>query len=202
MKKQVVLIHGGCAYRSNDDYVQDLKTREIDRDLFFTEREPRWKDLIQTRLGDGFEVAKPKMPSYENAKFEEWKIWFERLLPFLRDDVILIGHSLGAMFLAKYLSEHTLSIRIEKIFLVAPAIGADGLTGEDGGDFLPEPSKVHALTDRCTQVYLFHSEDDEIVPYSHAAKYMEAMPRAEFVSFTERGHFFQDDIPELIEYIK
>ena len=202
MKKQVVVIHGGEAYIHYEDFISYLKTKEVDYDTFFTQREPRWKDLIRERLGDDYEIAIPRMPNPANAKFEEWKIWFERTLPFLRDDVILIGHSLGAIFFAKYLSENVLPIHIQKVFLVAPAISNDGLVGEDGGDFLPSKTKLGIITEQSEKVFLFHSKDDDVCPYSHSEEYAQYMPEAEFVSFQDRGHFIQSDIPELIERIR
>ena len=60
------------------------------------------------------------MPLKEDAKYEDWKIYFERYIPFLRNDCILVGSSLGAMFLAKYLSENKFPKKILATFLVCP----------------------------------------------------------------------------------
>ncbi len=59
------------------------------------------------------------MPNKTNAQFEEWKIWFEKFIPFLNDGVILVGHSLGGVFLAKYLSENKFPKKIGGVFLVS-----------------------------------------------------------------------------------
>jgi hypothetical protein len=46
------------------------------------------------------------MPNPMNARYNEWKILFKKIVLLLDDNVILIGHSLGAIFLVKYLSEN------------------------------------------------------------------------------------------------
>ncbi len=202
MKQQVVVIHGGEAYSKYEDFVSQLKTGEVDYDNFFTERLPRWKDLIRNTLGDAYEVAKPRMPNSQNAKFDEWKIWFERLIPFLDDDVILVGHSQGATFLLKYLSENIFTKDIKKLFFIALALRSDGLTGEDGGDFLPDIKKVSSISKQCAQIFIFHSRDDEVCPFTHSQEVSKVIPSAEFVIFEDRDHFSQDEFPELIERIK
>ncbi|MDR0369151.1 MAG: alpha/beta hydrolase [Candidatus Peribacteria bacterium] len=59
------------------------------------------------------------MPNKQNAKYKEWKIVFEKIVDKLDNNFILIGHSLGAMFIVKYLSEHTINKTIKKTLLLA-----------------------------------------------------------------------------------
>jgi predicted alpha/beta hydrolase family esterase len=58
------------------------------------------------------------MPNKQNAQYEEWKLVFEKIIDKLDENFILIGHSLGAMFIVKYLSENTISKTIEKTLLL------------------------------------------------------------------------------------
>ena len=58
--------------------------------------EPR----LQEVLGGEYDVLLPRMPNKNNAKYLEWKIWFERMIPFLNKEIILVGYSLGASFIA------------------------------------------------------------------------------------------------------
>ena len=60
------------------------------------------------------------MPLQDNAKYEEWKILFERYIPHLKDNVILMGNSLGGIFLAKYLSENKFPKKILSTYLTCP----------------------------------------------------------------------------------
>src|SRR4026208_1089333 len=102
MKKQVVVIHGGDAFETHSEYIAFLKEYVVDSLKFFTDT--RWKARLQTDLEEEYEVISPKMPNAFNARYEEWKIWFEKLIPLLDNEVILVGHSLGGIFIAKYLS--------------------------------------------------------------------------------------------------
>lgn len=61
----------------------------------------------------------PQFPNKQNAQYEEWKILFGKILNALDDNIILIGNSLGAIFLVKYLSENKIDKKIQKTILLA-----------------------------------------------------------------------------------
>ena len=103
MKQQIIVIHGGTTFDTYKNYLSFLKNREIKLDRLKSNRD--WKDNLQEKLGENFEVLSPRMPNGTNARYKEWKIWFERIIPFFGKNIILLGHSLGGIFLAKYLSE-------------------------------------------------------------------------------------------------
>ena len=102
MKQQILVIHGGDTFDTYKDYLSFLKNREISLDRLRLKRD--WKDILSEKLGENFDVLSPRMPNGTNARYKEWKIWFERVIPFIDKGVIFIGHSLGGIFLAKYLS--------------------------------------------------------------------------------------------------
>ncbi|HRH33232.1 MAG TPA: hypothetical protein PK720_03810, partial [bacterium] len=114
--KQIIVIHGGDAFDSYDDYLAFLQGYEIDRSIFL---KGGWKQNLQKDLGGEYEVLLPVMPNKFNAKYLEWKIWFEKMIPFFESGIILIGHSLGGIFLAKYLAENNFSKKAQALFLVA-----------------------------------------------------------------------------------
>jgi pimeloyl-ACP methyl ester carboxylesterase len=47
-----------------------------------------------------------------------------------------------------------------------------------------------------------HSEDDFVVPFSHAERFKEVVPHAELVRFTDKNHFIVPEFPELLERIR
>ncbi|NOZ43581.1 MAG: hypothetical protein GXP45_00120 [bacterium] len=63
------------------------------------------------------------MPNKQRADYHARKIWFEKLFPYINSSkeskLILIGHSLGAIFLAKYLSENTFPKTIDQLHLIS-----------------------------------------------------------------------------------
>lgn len=162
-------------------------------------RKPYWQDNLANNLGKEFQVIRPEMPSKRNARYVEWKIWFEKFLPFLTNDIILIGNSLGGTFVAKYLAENQFPKKIKAVFLVAPCF--KDLPEEKLLDFeLPESlSKVEQQTNK---IFIYHSKDDNVVPFLHLAKFQEALPSATVRIFEDRGHFNVEELREIVEDIK
>jgi len=200
VKKQVVFIHGGQAFSRHDAFLDYLKAVPVDNPL--EERPKRWKHTLQEFLGEEYEAYLPSMPNSENAKYVEWKIWFERHFTFLHNELVLIGHSHGGYFLAKYISENKMPMSIRAIFLIAAPAPSSGLEGEDGGDFNFDLTQFAKGVSHIKDIFIFHSRDDPIVPFEHALKYHTAIPSAHLVSFEDKGHFLTEKFPELLKAIR
>ena len=202
MKQQVVFIHGAEAYSNYEDFLADLRTREVDP---FKEIHARWHRNLADGLGDDWEVIRPSMPNSDNAKYLEWKIWFERHFEFIRDGVVLIGHSQGGIFLTKYLLENKTPFTIQKLFLVGSVLDVDQRffdALEDGADFVFDKEALPSLQEKVEQLYIVHSKDDFVVPFEQGEKLALALPNAEFMVFEDKNHFLIEEFPELIEKIK
>ncbi|HXK32028.1 MAG: hypothetical protein A2Z68_01190 [Candidatus Nealsonbacteria bacterium RBG_13_38_11] len=197
MKKQVVVIHGGETFKTYKQYIAFLKKYQFDFKKFNVKG---WKETLAKKLGKNFEVIYPKMPNPMNAKYKEWKIMFEKLFPFLKNNVILLGHSLGATFLIKYLSENKFPKRILAVFLVSAPFG--GKSKEYSlADFKPLKS-LKNLEKQANKIVIYHSKDDKVIPFSDMKKYAKALSKAETVIFKNKGHFNQSSFPELVKKIK
>lgn len=200
MKKQVVFIHGATAFSKYEEFIHWLKTVPV-VDLAKVEKK-RWSSSLGETLGDAYELIAPTMPNKQNAKYEEWKIWFERHLEFMQDGVVLVGWSQGGYFLTKYLSENKMPVAVKALFLVATPFEAEDYGYEDGGDFSFDPKDLPNLEKQVEKIYALHSKDDPVVPYTHAEKFKKALPEAELVTFDGRGHFLTEEFPEIIDLIK
>lgn len=202
MKQQVFYIHGGESFINQSDFIERLKTAPLWH-MEVTEKESnkKWSGSLAEDLGQNFEVIMPPMPNKQNAKFAEWSIWFERHFAYLHDGVVLMGCSLGAMFLAKYLTLHTLPFQPKAVFLMAGAYGLPGFADKDCGDFLIEPEKV-AIACEPYKTVIFHSKDDPVVPFEHAEALNAAMPSAELLTFIDKNHFLIPEFPELLAKLK
>ncbi|OGB74971.1 hypothetical protein A2810_02725 [candidate division Kazan bacterium RIFCSPHIGHO2_01_FULL_49_10] len=196
--QQVVLIHGGEDFRSYEEYIKNLKAYQPEIEEFLPKK--RWKRTLAERLGEGYQVFTPEMPNSENARYEEWKIWFEKMFPFLDDDLILVGHSLGGIFLPKYLSENIFPKKIKAVVLVSPPYDSEGLEPPLADFVLTKP--LAQLAQQCSNIYIVHGDADPIVPYSHAEKYLKELPNAKLVTIQGGDHFTQPEFPELVELIK
>lgn len=197
MKQQILIIHGGDTFATYDDYLEFLKTKEVDLEKL---QYKGWKDTIGKTLGEKYQVIAPHMPSKNNAKYLEWKIWFEKFLPFLQDDIILVGHSLGAIFLVKYLSENTFPKKIQAIFLISAPYD-DDISDYSLADFVL-PKNQGQFQKQAGKVFLYHSKDDPVVNFGDFEKYAKALPNATQRIFTDKGHFNQEVFPEIIKDIK
>lgn len=197
MKKQVVIIHGGNTYQSYKDYISYLRKSEID---FENLSYQGWKDGLKEKLGRGFSVVIPRMPSANNAKYLEWKIWFEKIVPHLEKEVVLVGHSLGATFLAKFLSEEKFSKKVLATILVAAPFDDKDLGGSLADFKLKKDLSM--LQKQSRELIFFHSIDDFVVPFGDFLKFKKSLPDATFREFKKRGHFLQKTFPQIVGEIK
>lgn len=196
MKQRVLFVHGGQVYEHYDAFVKDMSTFVVDP---FPEKK-KWRTTLKESLGEDFEVMLPEMPNKMNAHYSEWKIWFEKYVPFLTNDIVLVGHSLGASFFLKYLSEHELPVAIDRLYLIAaPFFNTKSV---EGGDFRFDEEKLRTIPTKVRKIALFHSTDDTVVPFSHFGRLKELLPEASTFVFEDRGHFNAEVFPELIEAIK
>jgi len=197
-KIQVFMIHGGTTFKSREDYLDYLKTREVS-----VEAKISWSDdFFKKNLGKDFEIIKPRMPLSENAKYEEWKIHFEKFFHQLRNDIILIGGSLGGIFLAKYLSETKFPKKILSTYLLCPPYD-NSLPGEDLVGGFKLKSDLSLLEKNSKNLYLMFSKDDEVVPLAHAEKFRKKLKNANFTIYeSKNGHFNISEFPEIVKMIK
>ncbi len=194
----VFLIGGGMTFKNKKEYLDFLKNRPVS-----IEKKKIWSgDYLDKELGRKFSVIRPRMPLQDNAQYEEWKIAFERYIPLLKRGVVLIGVSLGGIFLAKYLSENKFPKKISATFLICPPYD-NSLPDEDlVGGF--ELGKDLSLLEKNTKnLFLLFSKDDTTVPPSVALKYESKLKKARIIMYkSKKGHFRVEKFPELVKMIK
>ncbi len=193
--KQVLIIHGGESFNSYESYLDGLKSSEIDYERLKPQKS--WKLWIAEQMS-GADVLLPTFPNGYNAVYDEWEIYFEKLLPLLGDDVRLVGHSLGAMFLAIYLNKKPLARPVRQLVLVSG--GYDDETNEELGSF--KVSSARNVAKSAKEVHLFHSQDDPVVPYAELAKFERDIPDAVVHRLNNRGHFADATFPELLSLLE
>lgn len=206
MQKQVLVIHGGETFESYDDYLTFLKNYQLTEGEFLQLGNKSWKYNLQSDLGDNFKVILPRMPHSWNAKYIEWKIWFDKFIPHLESEIILIGISLGGIFLAKYLSENKLPVKIKQLHLVATPFGnnedSSGKTEKYNLVDFNLSSKLFAIEKQVESIFFYYSMDDPCVPFGDLDKYTKELPNAKKIVFNDRGHFNIEEFPEIIKNIK
>lgn len=192
--KQVIFIHGGDSFDTYEEFLENLITSPLDYDRL----RPYigWKEWIIDQISDA-DVLIPRFPNSQNAQYKEWVIYFEKILPFFSNNVILVGHSLGAMFLANYLHEKPLHNPVNKLILMA---GGYDEEVEGYGKF--RIKSATGLEQSAKEIHLLHSEDDRIVPYEALDKYIKDLPTAIVHRFLDKNHFLTATFPELLQIIQ
>lgn len=199
MKKiQVLTIHGGMTFKSNRDYLHYLRTKKVS-----TKKKIYWTaDYLEKGLGKRFEIISPRMPLQDNAKYRDWKIVFEKYLHLLNKTFILIGSSLGGIFLAKYLSENKLPKKALAAYLIAPPFDNTTPTEDLVGGFKLK-ADLSLMQRNCKHLSLLFSKDDDVVPVAHAEKYRKKLKNAHIVIYkSKNGHFNITKFPEIIAMVK
>lgn len=176
MKKHVLFVHGAGA-------------REEDQALAAS---------LQDALGTGYEVRYPRMPDEGKPEYGVWRDRIAGELAGMDGGAILVGHSLGASTLLKYLSEDQAVKPVAGAFLVAtPHWGAE--------DWEEEYALREGFASELPEglpVFLYHGRDDEVVPFAHLALYAERLPRATIRGLDGRGHQFDEDLSEVARDIE
>ena len=154
-------------------------------------------DSLRRQLGDNATVDFPRMPAEDDPDYELWRPVIEQAIVRASDPVVLVGHSAGGYMLLKYLAEVT--PRAAAICLIAaPFPGGDPDWTFDGFD-LPDDLATRLPTG--APVFLYASEDDEIVPFAHRDLYAAALPGS-VTRTTTGGHQLGNDLSAVAEDIR
>ncbi|WP_238189358.1 alpha/beta fold hydrolase [Paenibacillus sp. L3-i20] len=179
MSKSLLFIHGG----GDGAYEEDKKMALH----------------LQETLGAEYNVIFPKMPDEGNPKYEAWREQISKELISIDGDVTIVGHSLGASLLIKYLSEEQLTTYIAGLFLIAPPYwGAEDWEVEEYALSEEFPTKLS----NTRPMYFYHSSEDEWVPFAHLSIYAGKLPHAVIYKLDGRNHQLNNDMTEVARDIK
>lgn len=169
-KKDVLFIHGG----GENGY-------EADGPLAVS---------LQQHLGPNYHVRYPKMPEDETPDFG-WGKAIRREIEAMGGEVVLVGHSLGASMILKWLSENPGAGPIRGMFLLATPFWAGEEEWEKG--LMLRDDFAGALP-RDVPIFLYHSQDDEELDLSHLRIYQKKLPHAITRRPVTGGHQFGNDL--------
>ena len=150
---------------------------------------------LQKALGDGYDVRFPRMPDPDDPAYVPWKERVQAEIAGLDEDALLVGHSLGGSVLLKYLSESNRKRAVPGLFLVATP-----LWGPQMQQFMLQENFGAGLSE-VRRIFLYHSRDDDMVPFAHLDRYARALPQAAVRELDGYGHLFENGCRELVEDI-
>jgi hypothetical protein len=155
-----------------------------------------WLPWLQKQLLlKGFLAQTPELPAPYAPVYEGWRLAFEQFR--IDEDTALIGHSCGAGFLLRWLSEN--KITVGKVALVAPFL--DPNRNKVAKDFFLFQWDRH-LAARAGGINVFFSSDDGPDILNSVASVKASIDGIEFTPFTDRGHFIlTETFPELLRWL-
>lgn len=197
MKKQIIYIWGWVAKENYKNFIDFLEKLEFNP---YEEKKERWRDYLDKDLWEDFEVIKISMPNKDFADYFEWKIMFEKVFPYLKENFSLIWHSLWATFLIKYLSENNFAYNPKNIYLLAWAF-KDSLE-EKIWSFNFNWDFKNFKNNYEKKSYFLHSKDDFVVSFSDFLEFKNIFKEAKFIEFENKNHFLDRNFEEFIDLIK
>ncbi len=196
--KQIICIHGWHIWKNKKEYRQYLQNREYNpREINTLNR----KENLQTALGRQYIICRPTMPCKQHATYTEWKIRFEKIVnhPQTQDNLILIGHSLWAIFLVKRLSKHTSPKSIAQLHLVAPARDSEK---HKLYTFATKKKDMKRITKQVPDIHIYHSTDDPVCDYTDSELIHSLLHWSMLHRLQNMWHIRQEHFPQLIQSIK
>ncbi|EKD66670.1 MAG: hypothetical protein ACD_49C00023G0013 [uncultured bacterium (gcode 4)] len=185
--KTAIIIHG---MPSKKDYFNPK---------WDSESNCHWLPWLQKQLIVNNILAQtPEMPEPFLPQYNEWKKEFERF--DINENTILVGHSLWAGFIVRWLSES--DVKVGKVVLVAPWINVN--KEEDINFFDFEIDKNLNL--KSTKLKVFASSNDDNAIKNSVDKLKNEILNLDIKNFENMGHFcFRDmntrEFPELLEFL-
>ncbi len=156
----------------------------------------QWVPWLQKQLlMKDIPTATPEMPNSYAPDYEVWKREFERF--DITPETILVGHSCGAGFLVRWLSEHE-DVQVGKVVLVAPWLDPDRELEKDFFNFQIDSQ----FPKRTAGTVIFNSTNDDVIKDS-VDRIVAEVSDIKVVQFINYGHFCVDDMqtdvfPELL----
>jgi len=141
--------------------------------------------------------------------------WVEEIIHAVNnapeDEIFLVGHSLGATAVLKYLEQKTEDKKISSVILVSGLISPLQPKNPNSNyraidSFVIPPIDFEKIKNKANKFTVLHSVDDPAVPFWHAEKISQSL-NCELVKAENKKHFFIlaepvcYEIPELLELI-
>lgn len=155
-------------------------------------------------LGDqlrdrGFEVVAPELPLSTTTELNLPEIIeaMKSQVGYLKNDDILLGHSLGAFIILQYLEAVEMTETPRAVVMVAAPWNVS--RPELRRLFLVDLD-ADVLMWKAREYIVIHSKDDSLVPFEHGQRLAKAF-RAKFIATETDGHFMDAQYPILVETI-
>ena len=149
--------------------------------------EENWFPWLKNELEKkGFEVIVPKFPTPLNQTLESWMRVIQKYENKINEDTVLIGHSLGAVFILNYLE--LANKKIKAAFLVA---GYHKLLTNEfyelNKTFVYKEFDFEKIRRNCKKFFVIASDNDQYIPLE-TNKELASLLSADFKVIHNGGH--------------
>lgn len=170
--------------------------------------EMNWYPWLKDELeSNGFEVYVPEMPDTAEPNISAWKEKLSETIGKLREDDILIGHSIGCQAIMRYLQDQKEDTKIKGCIFVAGWINLDNLEDESVEDvarpWMEEPinfDNIRKFTDKWS---VFISDNDPYNCKEENERIFKEKLGAKVTIIEGAGHFTEEygitEMPEVLD---
>jgi len=122
--------------------------------------------LAENLYSHGVEVITPQFPTPEGQSLENWLQTFDRQVGNVEQDMVLVGHSTGAIFILNLLGRVEKSVK--SIFLVSGFVKELDIEKFDSlnSSFLKGGLNWSSIQDSTEKAFVYHGDDDPHVQLS------------------------------------
>ncbi len=150
-----------------------------------------------------FQVTIPEMPDTNNPKIEKWIPFLQNLIENPDKETFLIGHSIGAQAVLRYIESLPKNITIGGAVLLAGYTHVNEMEayGDEAEKEIEKPwlkpLNWEKIRSNCSKFIAIFSDNDLLVPLSNQEVFKENL-NAEIIIEHNKGHFStSDNIKEL-----
>lgn len=133
----------------------------------------------------GFSAAIPNMPDSSNPDMNSWLLHLYDEIKHLDEDTYLVGHSLGAMAILRYLEAIPATHRAGGIILVAGF--CESMNIPEMKSFFTTPLDYQKIKSTAKKIVAINSDDDPWVPL-HFGENLRKKFGAELIILPHAGH--------------
>jgi hypothetical protein len=148
-------------------------------------------ESLRMSLGPDYHVHYPAMPDEADPNDEMWRAEIRRQLEKIGGDTLVVGHSVGAYMLVRFMLRDRGRSTLPGVFLIAtPFVGEGGWQVSDVA--LPEDFAEDLPPG--VPIFLYHARDDNVVPFSHLGLYRQKIRGATLRELESGGHQLNNDL--------
>lgn len=156
-------------------------------------------DSLQDNLGKDYEIRYPLLSDDDSSPDFGRLTQIDKEVSSLNSPIILIGHSLGASMLLKYISEKEIKNDVIGVFLLATPFWEGDEDWKQG--LILKENFIESLP-KSTPMFFYHSKDDNEIPFSHIYEYQKRIKQASYREIEKGGHQLNNDLSIVAKDIK